>query len=265
MNFEINPCKACKEKYKNGDCDINTVNSCVAETAAAFAGIPSNNLIKNTTDANNNWSTCMEDMMAEQGRTPCDFQLSMAPVWVQVPHYFPTLFSETGDPNTAKNQCLIECSKNKNTINECLLNCETDFSAVRVINGGVKDKNESKKNESKKNESKKNESKKNIKSSNFPSDPEFDSIDKTAKGMSIFIGVIFVIILILIPIGIYFSYKTSMKRYEIAGEAMKQGNTTLAMTALAPEIGEGISSVFNRNNNNYNNNYNNGGFNRKFM
>ena len=64
MNFEINPCKACKEKYKNGDCDINTVNSCVAETAAAFAGIPSNNLIKNTTDANNNWSTCMEDMMA---------------------------------------------------------------------------------------------------------------------------------------------------------------------------------------------------------
>ena len=265
MKFEINPCKACWEKYNKGDCDINTVNSCVAETAAAFAGIPSNNVVTNNSDANNNWSTCMQDMMANQCRTPCDFQLSMAPVWVQAPHYFPILFSETGDPNTAKNQCLIECSKNKNTINECLLNCETDFSAVRVINGGVKDKNELKKNESKKNESKKNMSKKNIKSSNFPSDPEFDSIDKTAKGMSIFIGVIFVIILILIPIGIYFSYKTSMKRYEIAGQAMKQGNTTLAMTALAPEIGEGISSVFNRNNNNYNNNYNNGGFNRKFM
>ena len=252
MNFEINPCKACKEKYKNGDCDINTVNSCVAETAAAFAGIPSNNLIKNTTDANNNWSTCMEDMMAEQGRTPCDFQLSMAPVWVQVPHYFPTLFAETGDPLTAKNQCLLQCRKNMRNMYECIENCETDFAAVKVINVGIKDKNESKKNESMKNM-------KNMKN-NFPSNSGSDSMDKTAKGMSIFIGVIFVIILILIPIGIYFSYKTSMARYKIAGEAMKQGNTSLAMTAMAPEIGEGISSIFNRNNNNYNNNYNNDGF-----
>ena len=267
MNFEINPCKACKEKYKNGDCDINTVNSCVAETAAAFAGIPSNNLIKNTTDANNNWSTCMEDMMAEQGRTPCDFQLSMAPVWVQVPHYFPTLFAETGDPLTAKNQCLLQCRKNMRNMYECIQNCETDFAAVKVINGGIKDKNESKKNESKKNESKKNESmknesKKNMKNmkNNFPSNSGSDSMDKTVTGMSIFIGVIFVIILILIPIGIYFSYKTSMARYKIAGEAMKQGNTSLAMTAMAPEIGQGISSIFNPNNNNYNNNYNNDGF-----
>jgi len=239
MKFEINPCKVCREQYN----DINSINSCFAETTSAFIGIPSNNLITNNADVNNNWSKCMQGIMTEQGRTPCDFQLSVAPVWSQAPHHFPILFAETGDPITAKTQCLIECSKN-NMKNECYRNCDIDFSAVKVINDVTKEKNESKKNVSKK-----NESKKNIKISSFPSNSETDNVEKTSKGMSIFIGVIFLIILILIPIGTYFSYKIRMARYEIATESMKQGNTSLAMTALAPEIGEGISSVFNRNNN----------------
>lgn len=70
-------------------------------------------------------------------------------------------------------------------------------------------------------------------------------------GLSIFI--IFIILFIVI---IYFSIKTSMARYKLAGEALKSGNKGLAVAALAPEIGEGIGAglggLFGNQNNNIN-------------
>ena len=129
MSFKINPCKACWKKYENGDCNINTVNSCVTATAAAFAGIPSNNYIRDT-PADTNWEECMEKMMKSQGRTPCDFQLDMAPVWNQVPHHFPTLLAEQGNPKNALDKCLQLCGENRLHKNECAQNCTTDFNAI---------------------------------------------------------------------------------------------------------------------------------------
>ena len=35
----------------------------------------------------------------------------------------------------------------------------------------------------------------------------------------------------------------TMKRYEIAGQAIKQGNTGIAIAALSPEIGKGFGSI----------------------
>jgi hypothetical protein len=132
MSFDINPCKACLEKYERGVCDINSVNSCVAETAAAFAGIPSTNFTRNTA-AGSNWNTCMDKMKASLGRTPCDFRLSMAPVWVQAPHYFPELLSKLGNPDSAIEKCMVECDKNSNTSGSCKENCLTDFAAVTKV------------------------------------------------------------------------------------------------------------------------------------
>ncbi len=129
MSFDINPCKACLEKYERGVCDINSVNSCVAETAAAFAGIPSSNFTRNTA-AGTNWSTCMDNMKASLGRTPCDFRLSIAPVWVQSPHYFPELLNNLKNTDVALEKCMVECSKNSNTEASCRENCLTDFAAV---------------------------------------------------------------------------------------------------------------------------------------
>lgn len=60
-------------------------------------------------------------------------------------------------------------------------------------------------------------------------------------------GVVAVIIVILF-IGLfifamYWGIKMSMMRYQIAGDAIKKGNTGLALGALAPEIGEGVGYV----------------------
>jgi len=129
MSFDINPCKACLEKYERGVCDINSVNSCVAETAAAFAGIPSSNFTRNTA-AGSNWNTCMDKMKASLGRTPCDFRLSIAPVWVQAPHYFPELLNNIGNADNALEKCMVECDKITNTAGSCKENCLTDFAAV---------------------------------------------------------------------------------------------------------------------------------------
>jgi hypothetical protein len=129
MSYNLNPCKACWEKYKNGQCNINTVNSCVTETAAAFAGIPSNNFIVGT-EADNNWSSCMDKMMKAEGRSKCDFQLHMAPVFNQAPHYFPTLFSESGNPDQSEKTCIQNCSELRFNKKTCIENCKTDRKAV---------------------------------------------------------------------------------------------------------------------------------------
>ena len=132
MNYEINPCKACWEKYKNSDCNINTINNCVTETAAAFAGFPNNNIITNT-PAEKNWQECIHKMMKAQGRDPCEFQLDMAPVFNQVPHYFPDILSTTQNPDKALQYCVEKCSTNKMYKNTCVENCKTDYSALQTI------------------------------------------------------------------------------------------------------------------------------------
>lgn len=133
MNYNINPCKSCWEKYQRGDCDINTINDCVVNTAAAFAGVSSNNVLRNT-DAGKNWNECMEKMMAASGRDRCDFQLDMAPVWNQSPHYFPTEFANNGNNvKDALENCTRKCLDNKNNQKECINNCITDAGAIEEV------------------------------------------------------------------------------------------------------------------------------------
>lgn len=64
-----------------------------------------------------------------------------------------------------------------------------------------------------------------------------------STGMSILVMIIFIAIIALIIVGAYFSIKMSMKRYEIAGEAIRRGNTGAATAVLAPEIGSGVGSA----------------------
>ena len=132
MSYEINPCKACWEKYKNSGCNINTINSCVTQTAAAFAGFPSNNVIANT-PAETNWEECVHKIMKAENRNPCEFQLDMAPVFNQVPHYFPELLAESGNPKKALQDCVEKCSCNKMYKNTCIENCMTDHAALQPV------------------------------------------------------------------------------------------------------------------------------------
>jgi hypothetical protein len=64
-----------------------------------------------------------------------------------------------------------------------------------------------------------------------------------SQSPSIGVILIFVLVIGLMIVMIYFSIKLSMKRYEIAGDAIKHGHTGVAAAALAPEIGEGIGDA----------------------
>lgn len=128
--FELNPCKACWEKYKSGECNINTINSCITETAAAFNGIPSNNSLINT-PADKNWQECINNMIKAENKSPCDLQIAMAPVFYQTPHYFPTLFVSSGNPEQALSKCIEKCSEIKQNKLTCIQNCKTDHSAIQ--------------------------------------------------------------------------------------------------------------------------------------
>lgn len=132
MEFTLNPCSACWKKYKSDNCGINEINSCVAETAAAFTGNPTNNLVSGT-NAGKNWQQCMETMMKAEGRTPCDFQLNMAPVWNQSPHYFYSELLNTKNAEKAKQNCIQKCSELRHNKKQCIDNCITDRDAVQAV------------------------------------------------------------------------------------------------------------------------------------
>jgi hypothetical protein len=130
-SYIIDPCTACKMKFGNEDVNINKLNSCVTETAAAFTEFPTNLAVEKG-DSMINWSECMKESMAKVGRTPCDFQLNPAPVFAQYPHYFPTLLFDLGDRQKALESCVRECRRNNDSV-ECITNCKTDYDAVTLL------------------------------------------------------------------------------------------------------------------------------------
>lgn len=132
MSYKINPCKACLDKYSDKDCNINTINDCVTETAAAFKGTLSNNTLS-VGEAEENWRQCMNTLIKSEGKTPEDLRIEMAPVWNQVPHFFPDLLSELKNPEMAKLSCIDKCSSLRNNKKTCVQNCITDRNAVEMV------------------------------------------------------------------------------------------------------------------------------------
>lgn len=136
MKYNINPCKACRKKYADGNCNINDINNCVVDTATAFSAFPSNNVMRGNA-AGENWYECMEERMAAlpyQAGEPRNFlnlQLNMAPAWNQVPHYFPSLLEKTQDPHKARDMCKLQCNGHRLS-ESCKETCQTDFDAVEI-------------------------------------------------------------------------------------------------------------------------------------
>ena len=127
MAYEVNPCKACNI-HLGKDGDINSLNNCLVETASAFSSFPSTNVLRGT-NAANNWDDCIGTKMTEIGRAPCNYQLNMAPVFVQVPHPPPKRLDELKDKDKALAQALLDC-KSHNLPNECKIHCQIDYDAV---------------------------------------------------------------------------------------------------------------------------------------
>lgn len=134
MSYDINPCKACWQKYKDGDCNINELNDCVVDTATAFSNFPSNNSMRGNLKGLN-WQDCIAQKLADlpdvagESRSFCNFQVNTAPRWVQVPHHYPELLERTKDPNTALGLCHKMC-ESSNLSETCKETCNCDHNAV---------------------------------------------------------------------------------------------------------------------------------------
>lgn len=129
--YDINPCEACYQKYKNTDCNINDLNNCCYETLAAFANVSSVNSIRNSQQAKN-CVECLKQRMKSMGpfgRTFCDLRLQPAPIIENAPHYFPYFLNENNTPDKAYELCINKC-KNSKYPYECLENCKTDRNAI---------------------------------------------------------------------------------------------------------------------------------------
>ncbi len=131
IDYNVNPCKTCLNKFKNGDCDVNNINDCCYDTLAAFLGEGSVNAVRDTPEAKN-CIECLQMGIKDMGRTPCDLRLGPPPIWNQTPHYFPQLLSEHQNAEIAKDMCIQKCSSNYYP-NECNINCFTDYGAVEPI------------------------------------------------------------------------------------------------------------------------------------
>jgi hypothetical protein len=125
-NFKINPCKACRQKCYPSD--INCINNCCSETISAFKGVSSINDIRNSEDFQN-CTSCLNEAINCMGSNTCDIRLTAAPIWSQVPHYFPELLEQTKDIEKAKKDCYSYCLDCRYT-NSCIENCNTDAMAV---------------------------------------------------------------------------------------------------------------------------------------
>ena len=125
-NFQLNPCDACIKAY--GIDDINNINQCCSDTYAAFAGVSSINNVRNL-ESFKNCEQCVQNSIKALGRDKCNFRITSYPVWTQSPHYFPNLFQETNNVETARNKCLEMCNQSSYP-NECKKNCIIDSMAV---------------------------------------------------------------------------------------------------------------------------------------
>uniref|UniRef100_A0A6C0LYD7 EGF-like domain-containing protein n=1 Tax=viral metagenome TaxID=1070528 RepID=A0A6C0LYD7_9ZZZZ len=123
MRYNIDPCKACWNKYKDEGVNINDLNNCYVETSAAFSATKSALQIPE-------WCQCISKKMADlpyRAGKPLNFgnnQFSTAVSWNSIPHYFPSLL-ETNLPDQALKLCHELCNSN-----ECRDNCITDRNSV---------------------------------------------------------------------------------------------------------------------------------------
>lgn len=136
MTYKINPCKACSNKFKNTDCNINDLNNCYIETVSAYRNYPNNFVALDGIDSN--WETCMSSKMAQlpyvagKPRTFCNFQLNRAPVFIG-DHFFPSqLEKNNGNAKNALAFCKLDCKNVRNKL-ECIENCEVDYNALELL------------------------------------------------------------------------------------------------------------------------------------
>lgn len=132
--YTLNPCVACNKYLKSkGACNLKQLNDCFVETAAAFTGIPSTDSFRGK-GINVAWQGCIDSLTEEINRIPCELRMSMSPVWVQTPHFFPQALVDTGNKEMAYSSCMQQCEGLTNNKEQCKINCGIDRDTVVSIN-----------------------------------------------------------------------------------------------------------------------------------
>lgn len=144
MSFVLNPCTACMKKLRRkGQCNLHQLNDCFVETAAAFTGVPSNDSFRDR-DINPSWYGCISELAGELGRPMCELRMAEAPVFHDIPHYYPRALADTNNKQEALQICLSSCSEVTNNREACKEACYTDNDAViEVLNTQGSDQKES--------------------------------------------------------------------------------------------------------------------------
>ena len=130
MDIEINPCIGCRTRYDIKD--INNMNSCCAETAAAFEGVNSTTNFNVVSRAN--CEACLSDSIKAIGRDKCNLRLTVAPVLTnsEIPHFFPDFLQKLRNPNNALGACIEACQSTRYP-NDCEQKCMIDFNSVKIL------------------------------------------------------------------------------------------------------------------------------------
>lgn len=135
MKYELNPCEACFAKYQNEGLNINDLNNCCYETAAAFKGVNSLDGLRGT-DAMKSAQECIRMKLKTMGPFPggrdyCTKGISPPPIFNQTPHFLPSLLDTAANLQDAQNKCFLACENSGTPYPEqCKENCITDAMAV---------------------------------------------------------------------------------------------------------------------------------------
>ena len=137
MKYIVNPCEICKKIYKEPEFKVDAVNSCVANTSAAFLGYPSNEIIQGKNY--DNWQQCISDTIDERiNINQNDYKVSINPVFGQSAHYFPKIFNKTNDVQKSYEICNKYCAKER-LKNECSQNWYIDANSLLPIKENFND------------------------------------------------------------------------------------------------------------------------------
>lgn len=131
MDYEINPCIACKKKYQSTGNQVTDINNCCYETLAAFSGNISESELSGTKGAQI-CRDCVYEALKNSGRvrnTPCSVKISPPPIFAQHPHFLPGLLKEKGNLEHAYQTC-VEMCKEQPYPGTCIENCQVDRDAV---------------------------------------------------------------------------------------------------------------------------------------
>ena len=122
--YKINPCRACMNKFGN-QCDVNGMNNCCYETAAAFAN-------SSVVQPSPNCNKCIKFLSRQLGPFGKDNvgpRIDPPPIFSQVPHFFPRYLEQGYTPDQSRNMCYEACKRTPYP-NSCMENCYVDWDAI---------------------------------------------------------------------------------------------------------------------------------------